>query len=303
MYKWLSGSVTPPASYFPHLVRIVCTQTSEARQLILTKDLRALIGESGLPKEIRTTVLAAGSLESLLFECLELSVMPNVKSDLVYSGVTESRLPWWLLLGALFAATTGGILWNALNRILEWPYFMDGGNNALRGFHAFLWGGLTTASIPVPLFLQHRFQCRRFLLPAVLFTVVASLCALVFYTAGIRGAIEGLSFSYAVQELCIVVLFALCMSGLPLVAAVLTLPRVRSVSRLLFILVLPTVAAVVSFLVTLIIERPVGELLQLRGFVVGFALRLAMFISLFLSTQTLTAENALPREFHDGAAE
>jgi hypothetical protein len=47
----------------------------------------------------------------------------------------------------------------------------------------------------------------------------------------------------------------------------------------------PTAAALLGFLVTMVIDRPVSEVLRLRGFVVGFALRIARFSSMFVALE------------------
>lgn len=296
MYKWLSGSSIPPASHFPLIVEIVSKRTSEAKKLILETDLRALVGNAGLSDAIRNSLLAADSLESLLSECLELSVVPGLQDNGERAAWTDPRELWRTVFAALFAAVTGGLLWNALNRVLGWPYFMGDPEHTLRGFHALWWGLITAAPVPAPLLLQPRGKSRRKLVTAALmFTLVGGLSGLVFYSSGIREAVENLSFSYPLQEMIIVVLFAVILSVPPLIAAILALPRGRTVLQLTLVLVLPTTAAVIGFLMTLVIRRPVSEVLQLRGLVVAFALRLALFISLFAATRTLRANGTVNR--------
>jgi hypothetical protein len=290
MYKWLSGSSAPPASYFPLIVDIVSTHTSEARKVILQQDLRARVRVAGLTRDVRKTLLDTKTLESLLSECLELSLLSGKEAEDERITSSESRWSLWIILGAVFAAITGGLLWNMLNRILGWPYYMDGADDSLRGFHALVWGLVTTAPIPFALLFPYGRGMRRgLLMPALLVTLSGALSALVFYSSGLRATVEGLQISYAIQETIIVIGFAACLSLPALVAAILAAPHRdpstgREPTRVVAALLLPTAAAVVALLVTLMIERPVVEILQLRGLVVGFAFRLALFFSLFLVT-------------------
>lgn len=288
VYKWLSGASVPPASYFPLISEIVSKHASETKKVILENDLRQLVREAALPERIRETVLAAESVEGLLFECLELSLMPGIAIDRgrTKTGI-HSRGQAAVLLGALFAAVFGGVLWNGLNRILGWPYFMGSENDELRGLRALLWGLITTAPVPVPLLALHRGEARRRLVvPSVLFIIFGGLSACVFYSSGIRGAVEGMSLNYPLQETLIVVAFALCLSIPPLIASIFSLSRGRLAYKHITIVFAPTAAALLGFFVTLLIDRPISEILQLRGFVVGFTLRLAMFLSLYRAAST-----------------
>jgi hypothetical protein len=61
IHKWLSGSSTPPASYFPDIARIVSERTSQGKKLILEQHLRSPLCTTTLSGDIRSTVLAAGA--------------------------------------------------------------------------------------------------------------------------------------------------------------------------------------------------------------------------------------------------
>jgi hypothetical protein len=144
---------------------------------------------------------------------------------------------------------------------------------------ALVWGLVTTAPIPLPLLLPGpAVERARRAVPAILFWLVSAGCALLFYASGIREAVEGLRLGYALQETVLVVIFGLVLSVLPQLAALLVArPRPRT---WVLALLAPTAAALAGFLVTLLVDRPVPEVLQLRGFVVGLALRFAQFLSL-----------------------
>jgi hypothetical protein len=282
MYKWLSGSSVPPSSYVPLLVQVVTKHLSQAKRLILANNLRAIVRDAGLPAELRDALERSGSLEELLAECLDLSLTPKLADAVPRAPGLRGPARWPVLLGALFAAVFGGIIWNALNRILGWPYFMGSTGEVLGGWRALVWGLVTMAPIPAPLLLPGLGAKRaRRVLPAALFTLVGGAAALVFHSSGIRPAIESLGFGYALQETVLVVVFALVLSLPPHLAAMLMLRRRPGVARGVVTLLAPTAAALAGFLVTLVVDRPVSEVLQLRGFVVAFALRLAQFLSLY----------------------
>ena len=152
---------------------------------------------------------------------------------------------------------------------------------SLRGFHALLWAVLTTAPVPLPLLILCSPEKRRRLNAAViLFIGIGSLSAFAFFFFGIREMIESAGWSYQMQETVIVVLFSLILSVPPLAAASLVLSRVRLLWGHVLILFLPTVTALLSLCITLLIDRPVSEITQLRGFAVAFVLRLTVFFSL-----------------------
>lgn len=283
MYKWLSGSSVPPSSYVPLLVDVVMKHSSQAKRLILAENLRVYVREAQLPDELRDTLLRSTSIEDILSECLDLSLTPNLAGAVPRTARKIGLQSWSLLLAALFAAVFGGIAWNALNRAIGWPYFMGSAREALRGWRALVWGLVTMAPISAALLLLRPNEGRaRRLLPALAFTLVGTGSALVFHSSGIREAIERLGFGYALQETIVVVLYAFVLSIPPYLAALLAgRPRI-SVARFLLSLFAPIAAALLGFLVTLLVDRPVAEILQLRGFVVGFALRLAQFFSLYV---------------------
>ncbi len=78
MYKWLSGSSVPPSSYVPLLVQVVMKHASQAKRLILSKDLQTIVRDAGLPDELRDALLRSESLEGILSECLDLSLTPRL---------------------------------------------------------------------------------------------------------------------------------------------------------------------------------------------------------------------------------
>ena len=282
MYKWLSGSSLPPASYAPLIVQIVIKHASQAKRWILARDLREIVRNAGLPAELRNSLLRIESVEEMLAECLDLALTPMLTGDAPRASGGAVWRRWSILWGALFAALFGGLLWNALNRALGWHYFMGSGDDSLRGLPALAWGLITTAPIPAPLvFMCAREERRRRALPALLFTLLGGVSAVVFFSFGLRSTVESQELGYALRESIIVILFALLISAPAHLAAVLSMPGLKHLGRSLVLSLLPTAAAVLGFLLTLVVDRPVSEVLQLRGFVVGLVLRFAMFSCLY----------------------
>ncbi len=161
---------------------------------------------------------------------------------------------------------------------------MGSTGEALRGGRALVWGLVTMAPVAAPLLFLGSGAGRVLrVLPAILFTLVGGASALLFHSSGVRAAVENLGLDYALQETIVVVVFALALSVPPHLAALLAARRGPRFARFAVTLVVPTAAALLAFLVTLVIDRPVSEVLQLRGFVVAFALRIAQFFSLYVA--------------------
>jgi hypothetical protein len=291
MYKWLSGSSLPPVSYVPLIAEVVARRCSRTKRLILVDHLKALVRRSDLSAPVRATLLKLDSLEDLLPECLDLSLAPGPGTPTAGpAAATATGAPiaagsWpWLVLGSLVAALVGGILWNVMNRALGWTYFMGSADGAMPAFPALAWGLVTMAPVIAPLlFLGSRDERPRLALAAGLFTVVGGACAVIFYTTGIRAAIVGRGLGYGLQEMLVAAVYALLLSVPPLAA---TLPALRGSGRLprpfraAVLSLAPAAAVLLGLLATLLVDRPEAEVVQVRGLVVGFALRLTLYVVL-----------------------
>ncbi len=291
MYKWRSGSSVPPAYYYPKIISIISEQISEARKAVLETHLRSLIDKLDLSPELRRKVLSARTLEALLFECLHLSTMTVI--DTPYEHSIEGNTHFFLLAttGALFAATAGGMLWNILNRVLSWPYYMGSEEGITGIIPAFVWGVTTLTPIPTSLLLLQKKEERNFLIiPSVLLVLVGCVSAVVFHGLDIRDKIGSFVADYEVQELLTILVYSILVAAAPLLATVLTDTRLRLKSPKLHMIFLPTAASILCVSFTFLIKRPFTELIQLRGFLVGFSLRLCMFLVLLLMHQSTIDE-------------
>jgi hypothetical protein len=281
MYKWLSGKVVPPSYYFPDIVALVSAQASEARKRILENRLRSTVEGLSMARDVRAKVLSSRTFDELLFECLHLSTMPGAGAAPTPAAAVGLRWLSLALAGAFFAAMAGGVLWSALNRALGWPYYMGSSDAVLRGFRALVWGAVTTIPIPLPFFLMYRSgERRRLAAPMAAFALAGSLAGFAFHDLGIRKAIEGAALGYRPQEIVIVLAYSAMLSIPPLLAASLFLSRGRLVPRHALVFLAPVAGSLLGLLFTFLINRPVSEILQLRGFIVGFVMKLLMFTSL-----------------------
>ena len=114
----------------------------------------------------------------------------------------------------------------------------------------------------------------------MIYILTIGMAGLAFYNSGLRGFVEGLGLSLAVQETVIVVVYTTLLSLPPLLAmlALLRLPHIDD--RLLAVLLLaPILISVFCVLGTMLVNRPGTEVEQLRGLVVGLTLRLSMFVA------------------------
>ncbi len=295
MYKWRSGSSVPPAYYYPKLISVISEQISEGRKAVLEKHLRSLIETLDLSSELRTKVLSVQTLDALLFECLHLSTMADVTTP--YECRIEGNTHFFLLatIGALFAATAGGVLWNILNRAFSWPYYMGSEQGSLGIFPALIWGLTTFTPIPLPLLiLQKKEQRSGSFIPNLVFVIAGCISAVVFYGLDIREKIGLLVAGYEARELLTILVYSILIATTPLLAALLPNARLRYYSRKLHMLFIPTAVSSLSVGFTFLVKRPLIELIQLRGFLVGFSLRLCMFLVLFLMLQPINDDNREP---------
>jgi hypothetical protein len=218
---------------------------------------------------------------------MDLSVTPDIKAMKETPPGFRAGTPLKILLWALFAALSGGLLWNLSNRILGWEYFMAGSEHNLRGFPAFYWGAITTLMIPLPLlFLRRGKDLRKQLLLLLVCSLIGGISAFLFYSSGFRAFVLEQSFGYILQEVIIVVVLSFCLSGPVFLGAVLVMNSSPGTLRILFFMFLPAGITLIAFLLTLIIKRPYLEVLQLRGFVVGFTLRITLFFLFFFSLES-----------------
>lgn len=287
LYKWLSGSSIPSNSYYPDIARIVDEYSTQAQKVLLMDDLRRLVQKSKLTLPVKQALLEIEAPRSLI---LEIFTICTVNTPPIFVSEASSfrekpfRIEVTVLIRALIAALLGGIIWNGLNRLLGWSYFMGTPKDSLRGIPSVVWGITTAVPIPTALFCsKKRINIKNKLLFICLYGLLEGIAAGGYFLAGLRPIIEQLHLSYIVQETIMVIWFSMLISVPPYLLVYAVFFRGLAPSRLFFNVGLPIVGALVAFFLTLLIARPQPEVLQLRGFVVGFILRLAMFYILWTS--------------------
>ena len=224
---------------------------------------------------------------------------------IVDSARTESSLlsqirrivaPYFPLLVAICAAAgavTGGFLWNMLNVLLDWTFFLGGSGSEPHGFQAFIWGAVS--AFPVISFAL--LACYKYIplnresfgkVPAVisLYTVFGGIGAVIFYDSGFRNYVEAAKLGYGSQEIIIVVVWAAIISTatfLPLLMLNRIFRNILDARRLLLQILLSVIFSFLAVLVSLSVKKPIEEIEQLRGFFAVIALRLGLFMGIVLS--------------------
>lgn len=193
------------------------------------------------------------------------------------------------------ATIFGGAIWNLLCKIFNWPYFMGGSGNEPRFGFAFLWGIITLAPVIICAFLLYRkgnlnnlnqlleWVHSKDILIISIFIVLAGTGASIFYTTPIRKFIEHQQYSYEIQELLIVSIWALTISTIPFLSFLL-FKKIYGFNvniwylgtGLLYSMVMPIMFVMLFlsfFQYTKIFE-------QVRGLFAGFGLRLGIYLGL-----------------------
>jgi hypothetical protein len=290
VYKWLNNSATPPKKLVPGIVRFIKDHTIPSARVVIRSDFNRYIEASGIHQEAIALLTSTADFEEYLEEIFSYAISEKKQASTKGSEKNENReadggltVSVKLVL-AVLAATLGGLLWNVLNRIAGWPFYMGGSANEPLGTASAIWGFLTL--MPVILLVLSISENRlafsallnkRNVFLSILYAAAGALGAFVFYNAGIRGAIEKKQIGYFPQELAIAFFFALIIATLPFLTLLLFRQQnKRSWQTLLFVL-LPCVACSAIVLLTALIGKPDLEISQLRGFLVGGVLRSVMF--------------------------
>lgn len=302
VYKWLRDEAVPPDKLLPEIVRFVLSHTDpvkhKTKRVKLKSEMDAYIRSSTLCEEIQTILTGQEDFEKYIKDVLDIAVaesrkkLPEDPPRLVLSLMTVAL--------ALLAALSGGFVWNILNHLFGWRFYMGGSGNEPAGVIAFLWG--LTAGAPIIAFALLSIKMAKPSIAArsgydwrfavALYSLAAGAAGFIFYNSGFRSWIEGLGYAHGLQETVIVIAYAMLLSFLPMLS-ILTLlhfPKTQGV-LLAAILTAPVLVSVLSVWGTVLINRPEAEVAQLRGFVVGLTLRLAMFAAV------RTVLTGSPKEF------
>jgi TIR domain len=206
--------------------------------------------------------------------------------------ITEKYFPYFFIICLGLSAIIGGFIWNIMNILLNWTFQLGGSGNEPHSFQAFIWG--VVSFFPVLFFaglasyryiLSKRESPGKLGIVIMLYVIFAGLGAVVFYDLGFRNYIEALGLGYGTQELVIVSIWAFVIS-LSISLPLLVFSRFTAILNARFIFAqipLSVVLAFLAIIASLFIPKPENEIAQLRGFFAAVALRIGLFIGMYLS--------------------
>jgi len=290
VYKWLNNTAMPSKKLIPGIVRFITDHAAASARVLIKSDFNRYIEASGIHREAIVLLISTVDFEDYLEEIFSYAIAEKkqewnkgIEDDKIRKHQEKSTFPVKLGL-AIISAALGGLLWNILNRIAGWPFFMGGSANEPVGFTSAIWGFLTLLPVIIlaiyvsenqlALFVSFK---KRYVLLSVLYSTAGAVGAFVFYSAGIRGLIENYQIGYFPQELIIAFIYALTISILPFMTLLLFHQKNKLTWRTLLYVLIPSVACTAIVLLTALIGKPDLEISQLRGFLVGGALRSLMF--------------------------
>ena len=289
VYRWMRDEAAPPEKLLPSIVRFVAENCVGAERVKLKAEMDAYIRKTALGSEIKDALAGEGDFEKYISGVLRIALAERRYRQAEAPAATPgAAVPLASIVYALLAALSGGLIWNLLNRLFGWLFYMGGSGNEPAGAPAFLWGLIMGAPIiAFALLSQMGAQPshnppapRDWRLVAAAYPLAAGAAGFVFYNSGVRGYVEGFGYAYGMQEAIIVSAYAALLSFLPLLSilALLRFPHMGW-RRFAAIVAAPVVASILCVLGTMIVGRPEPEVAQLRGFAVGLALRLSMFVA------------------------
>lgn len=198
-----------------------------------------------------------------------------------------------VLICGFLGVFVGGFLWNILNNLLGWPYYLGGHGNEPYGLSAFIWGSIVIFPVAFFAYLAlskyvttHWRPLWKAPLAIALYTIFGGIGAVVFYNSGFRRFAEGQNLGYGAQELVIVSVWAFAISllaSLPVMIFRSVFKDVLHIQMLLFQILLCVVMSFLAVVVSLFIRVPETQVAMIRGFLAGLGLRFGLFIGIVLS--------------------
>ncbi len=285
IYKWLSGAHQPKPAYLPQITDYFFTTASESQKMILTERLIEFVRRSEMPVRVKHILFSKKEcFSSFLLELLTLSINATWQdTHALKTGEPITRAGLSVHAWSIISAVAGGGIWNVMNLIFGWSFYMGALKAEQTAAWPFIWGSVTSFPvILIFLLVYYTKKLSKAVLPVLLYTTVAGLSAMVFFFSGIRTEIELIGLGYEVQEVIIVAIYSLIISVPPYLAAFIYFRQPLNAMNASFLFI-PTAAAILAVTVTLVVRLPVQEIIQLRGLAVGLAIRISAFYILFLS--------------------
>lgn len=202
---------------------------------------------------------------------------------------------------ALLSPVAGGVVWQLLNKVNGWPFYLGGPQNEPYGWYAAVWGATTILPVAFAVTLVStkarlgslkevaRWLVSREFALVLTFTALASIFAVAFYGpskgVGVRVFIGCLGLGFEHCEQAMIVLWALVLACAPALA-ILFLGRPSAAPRTLRCLYLYAApAAITASLCLLVLAAYFGlydylnldQKAQIRGLVAGYVVRFGLF--------------------------
>jgi len=203
------------------------------------------------------------------------------------SDDSGSTVPVTNIVFAVLAATVGGLLWSFVANALGLLYAMGRMGREPTGFMTFFWGicSLSPVIICAAISLWREKPTAKSLCGPgkagyiIAYTLACGIGGLLFYGSGFGGFIEKLNIGHVLQEITYVFVLSLVLSFLPVLAVLLLMrfPKMKP-SAFIFIEFFPAAMCVSAVMILALVNQP--EVSQLRVFLIGFIMRLAMYITI-----------------------
>jgi len=216
--------------------------------------------------------------------------------------------PVLFLVCAVAAPVIGGLFWNVLCKLKNWPYHMGGSGNEPHGWHAFTWGIITIFPVVfLGVLVGRKLQIGNWslllkwlvstdLLVIMLYTIFSGFGAIAFYDSGVRPFIEAMDLGYAKQEIAIVLLWSAIISTASYLAYLVLFPLHNTETttvRLLLQIPFAVLLSALAVLFFLCVAAYTQAFDQLKGFAAGFALRFGLFCGIVYGVVSLGLKSAL----------
>ena len=216
--------------------------------------------------------------------------------------------PALFLVCAVAAPVIGGLVWNVLCKLKDWPYHMGGSGNEPHGWHAFIWGVITIFPVIfLGVLVGRNLQINNWslllkwlvstdVLLIMLYTIFSGLGAIAFYDSGIRRFIETMKLGYAKQEIAIVLLWSAIMSTTSYLAYLVFISLHNTIRTTVMLSIQIPFAVLLSALAVLLFlcVAPYTQAFdQFRGFAAGFALRFGLFCGIVYGVVCLASKSIL----------
>jgi hypothetical protein len=196
------------------------------------------------------------------------------------------------------ALVSGGFVWNVINRLFGWTFYMAGG---LHGVYALLWGFITI--MPLVFFtILGSFSSKRisknvfFKLISIsfLYSIFAGNGAIIFYDLPFREYFEHLHISYLSREICIVTIWSILISTVSAFFISLVINDSKHLinpTLIYFQIPLTCLMSIIGVMLSSVFQLDVSTQVQIRGLFAAFGFRIGLMIGLIIASRNTSKSN------------